>query len=583
MESNQLHQLLFSIESAISIDDKIARLNDLAWYYKKTSKFDEVIAVSEQIFETLKENPNVLQQGRILNTLGVMYMDQGHFSISLEKYEEAFTLFKSIDNKEFLSVILNNLGTIHRIKSNFIESIEYYKQSIKISEEFGFNHSLTSSLMNLGNVYRNLKEFTAAVEYYEKALQISTQCNYLEGISNVLGNLGNVYLDLKQYDKSLNFHFRSLDLSKQLDDLSSVAIDYGNIGTVYLELLDYYKAIEFFLQSLAITEQLENINSSAIKYTNLGVIYGTPEFEGYNFETALEYSKKALEIFESIDNKSLQLTTHKNIADILKHAKSWEDYSYHIEKHHQLHSEILNDKVLEYVKKYNFERKEAEREKELAIINAKAKERSKILEDILPKEIINRLINGETKIADSYDNVSLLFLDIVGFTQLTETVSAIELVDILDSIFGKFDSICKKYSVEKIKTIGDAYLAVAGATIPSNNPSVDIAKVACEIQTLSINDVNISSDVLLQFRIGLHKGNVVAGIIGEEKYSYDIWGDAVNVASRMESHSEAGRIHISDAFAKSIEHHSEFKIISRGEINIKGKGTMKTFWLERAG
>jgi adenylate cyclase len=582
MEANTIEQLLQSIKNSTSPFDKVGFLNNLAWKYKELSNYDDVKLISEQVLDLLKEYPNDFQYGRILNTLGVMYLDNGKFLQSNETLKQAYDLFVSVDNKEFQAVTLCNIGATLRSRAKYIEAIEYLSKSIRIAEDYNFSHVLVSSLLNVGNTYRNLKQFSIAIEYYNRALDISTSKNDKYGISSVYSNLGNVYSDLNQNEIALNYLFQALEINERLDDKSGVAIDLGNIGNIYFNILDYHNAIEYYLRSLSISEQLGNSNSTAIKYVNLGVVYGTPEFEGYNFEVSIGYFQKGLSLSLETENLYVQSLIHKNFADVYKFEKKWEEYSYNYEKFHEIHSKINTNKVLEYTKEYDFERKQAEREKELAIINAKANERSKILEDILPKEIINRLINGETKIADTYDNVSLLFLDIVGFTQLTETVSAIELVDILDKIFGKFDSICKKYSVEKIKTIGDAYLAVAGATIPSDNPSLDVANVACEIQAISINDLFNSSNVSIQFRIGLHRGNIVAGIIGEEKYSYDIWGDSVNIASRMESHSEPGKIHISEQFEKSIVQYPEFKLIQRGEISIKGKGTMNTFWLERA-
>ncbi|MBL8004636.1 MAG: adenylate/guanylate cyclase domain-containing protein, partial [Candidatus Kapabacteria bacterium] len=146
--------------------------------------------------------------------------------------------------------------------------------------------------------------------------------------------------------------------------------------------------------------------------------------------------------------------------------------------------------------------------------------------------------------------------------------------------------------LEKIKTIGDGYLAVANVTRPLKDHQVATAKSAIYLmETLKEFTVNIPAELGdtawirnmndIEIRIGIHTGEVVAGIIGKNKYTYDLWGDAVNVASRMESNSEAGRIHISEQFAKSIESNPEFSIIPRGTINIKGKGTMNTFWLER--
>jgi class 3 adenylate cyclase len=218
--------------------------------------------------------------------------------------------------------------------------------------------------------------------------------------------------------------------------------------------------------------------------------------------------------------------------------------------------------------------------------------RESILRNILPDSVTDRLVKGENPIADHFETASVLFMDLVGFTTLASIAPPKQLVYLLDAIFQKADEVVETFGLEKIKTIGDGYLAVANVTSPLENHQKATALSALQlIETMKDFTVNIPSDLGdtnwikdmndIEIRIGIHTGEVVAGIIGKNKYTYDLWGDAVNVASRMESNSEAGRIHISEAFAKSIEQHSEFLLIPRGEITIKGKGTMNTFWLEK--
>jgi class 3 adenylate cyclase len=183
-------------------------------------------------------------------------------------------------------------------------------------------------------------------------------------------------------------------------------------------------------------------------------------------------------------------------------------------------------------------------------------------------------------------------MDLVGFTSLSSIAPPKQLVYLLDTIFTKADEVVESFGLEKIKTIGDGYLAVANVTTPLEHHQKATALASLKLlETMRDFTVNIPTELGetdwinnmndIEIRIGIHTGEVVAGIIGKNKYTYDLWGDAVNVASRMESNSEPGRIHVSDEFAESIENNPEFSLISRGEISIKGKGTMKTFWLEK--
>ena len=180
--------------------------------------------------------------------------------------------------------------------------------------------------------------------------------------------------------------------------------------------------------------------------------------------------------------------------------------------------------------------------------------------------------------------------DIVGFTKLSSLLPAEELIDLLDIVFTRFDAICKKHGLEKIKTIGDAYMAACGAPVRYDNHAERAANAAIEMLEHFTIDHEFSVPVNLRFRIGLHSGSVVAGIIGENKYSYDLWGDAVNTASRMESHGEAGKIHVSEEFMQAFvglgselspSSPSSLRFVDRGEMEIKGKGMMKTYFLEK--
>ncbi|MCC5815554.1 MAG: FIST C-terminal domain-containing protein [Leptospira sp.] len=199
----------------------------------------------------------------------------------------------------------------------------------------------------------------------------------------------------------------------------------------------------------------------------------------------------------------------------------------------------------------------------------------KLLLNILPESIAERLKSGETKIADQFDNVTVLFADLVGFTSLSGKLNASEIVRILNLLFRNFDSLCDRYGIEKIKTIGDAYMAATGLPIPSEDHVFRIVKLA-KGMLKCLQLINDKENINLNLRIGFHSGSVVAGVIGKNKFIYDLWGDTVNIASRMESHGIPGRIHLSDASAKILM--NKIPLEKRGEIEIKGKGKMTT-WL----
>ena len=199
-----------------------------------------------------------------------------------------------------------------------------------------------------------------------------------------------------------------------------------------------------------------------------------------------------------------------------------------------------------------------------------------LLRNILPDKIACRLKYESQTIADSFADVTVLFADIVGFTELSSQVCATELVELLNGVFSRFDRLVEHHGLEKIKTIGDAYMVVAGLPEPRPDHAQAIAAMALDMQQ-AVQDFNIATNHQLNIRVGIHTGNVVAGVIGLKKFAYDIWGDTVNTASRMESHGVPGKIHVTDAVYDCLKAHYDFE--QRGKIQVKGKGEMSTYWL----
>jgi len=215
-------------------------------------------------------------------------------------------------------------------------------------------------------------------------------------------------------------------------------------------------------------------------------------------------------------------------------------------------------------------------EQSLAELKSEREKSERLLRNILPDEIADRLKNGESTIADSFQNVTVLFADLCGFTGFSQHVDAQHLVGMLDEIFSTFDHLAHVHGVEKIKTIGDAYMAVAGLPLPRADHADAVAGMALGMQS-AFRDLMDNRGLSLEVRIGIHSGAVVAGVIGRHKFTYDLWGDTVNLASRMESHGEPSRIHVSEATRRHLG--DRFRFADRGEVTIKGKGPMNTFFL----
>jgi adenylate cyclase len=220
-------------------------------------------------------------------------------------------------------------------------------------------------------------------------------------------------------------------------------------------------------------------------------------------------------------------------------------------------------------------RKEAEKALQLQQIQTE-----QLLLNILPQPIAVRLQEGQSPIADYFEDVSVLFADLVGFTTFSAQKTPAELVEILNVIFCEFDQLTTQHGLEKIKTIGDNYMIVGGLPIPRAGHATAIARMALDMQA-TLAQFNRTTGQNLQLRIGIHIGPVVAGVIGISKFSYDLWGDTVNIASRMESSGLPGKIQVTAAVRDRLQ--EQFYFEKRGHTNVRGKGEMLTYWLTGGG
>lgn len=205
------------------------------------------------------------------------------------------------------------------------------------------------------------------------------------------------------------------------------------------------------------------------------------------------------------------------------------------------------------------------------------RENERLLLNILPEPIADRLRHGEGLIADRFDDVTLLFADIVGFTELSSTMRPDELVAVLNDVFTVFDDLVEEHGLEKVKTIGDAYMVVGGLTDPSPDHPDRVARMAVALAA-RVAEIDAASVLGIRFRVGISCGPVVAGVIGTKKFIYDIWGDTVNLASRMESTGVPGRVQVTAAVEERLR--ERFRLAPRGLVEIKGKGFLPTWFLE---
>jgi len=248
-----------------------------------------------------------------------------------------------------------------------------------------------------------------------------------------------------------------------------------------------------------------------------------------------------------------------------------------------------NKHLIQELQEYNEQLEEKVRlrtqkiEKQKQIIEAAKIQSDALLLNILPAEIADELKQFGKSYARKHEQVSVLFADIKGFTSIAEKLTPVKLVTQLDEVFGAFDNIIAKYGMEKIKTIGDAYMCASGLPLADNENAIKSVKAALDMQQY-IKEFGAANKIqnlpVFEIRIGIHTGPLVAGVVGSKKFAYDIWGDAVNLASQMEQHSEAGKVNISGETYSLVK--DTFTCIHRGKIEAKSKGQVDMYFVESA-
>jgi len=250
-----------------------------------------------------------------------------------------------------------------------------------------------------------------------------------------------------------------------------------------------------------------------------------------------------------------------------KHGLTLSDFPIHDSSMDQVmfrEQRLINKKLEDLVHERTLEL-EAEQAKSESLLHA-----------MLPAGIVDRLKLGETSIADRFTEATVLFADLVGFTPLTLELPATEIIELLEGLFSYFDSLILKYAVEKIRTIGDNYMVASGVPLPRPDHAQALARMALDMSNY-IHSRPVHRDKKVDFRIGINSGPLIAGVIGDKKYQYDLWGDTVNTASRMESSGTAGKIQITRATYDLIR--EEFVCEPRGKVPVKGKGELETWYL----
>ena len=548
---------------------------------------------------------------------------------------KAFKISENIEDNKGVAEALYSLGVIHWQMGQYPKSIDYHFKSLNLYREQGELENISGILNNIGNIYKERGDYTTALQYYEESNEVIKA----EGAVNVisLSNIGTIYIKqgryaeaLEYYKKLINPESLGLKLNYYFPETHNAGIQ-KNLGIIYMHLGDFEASLDHYLQSIAIYQAASSFNRIPEIQLNIGLLN---ESAG-EVKSAVEWCQKSIDEYEKLKSIVGQRDACECLYKAYKLAGDQANALAYFEQYQRFSDSLQIEETAESLQKMEFANqmtsdsiKQAEEDQRIELLHnnevlkkdktrnvllsfgallmllvigifsrylyvnkaknsiEKEKKRSDdLLLNILPAEIAEELKEKGRAEARSFDQVSILFTDFVSFTQASEKLSATELVEEISACFEAFDDIAEQFQIEKIKTIGDSYMAAGGLPLPHKDAVKNTVLAALEMQDYiqrRRTQKALKGETGFEMRAGIHVGSVVAGIVGRKKFQYDIWGDAVNTASRMESYGKAGAFNISQETYTLLKDDVTLAFKNRGKNEVKGKGEIDMWFVKKA-
>ncbi|MCD6012275.1 MAG: hypothetical protein K0Q79_2137 [Flavipsychrobacter sp.] len=584
-------------------------LNAMGTVYMIKGDYSQSLECYQRGLKLYKELDNIRGVAAATCNIGNVYYSYGDYPKALEYYFKALKIDEANGYKQYTAFDVNNIANIYGKQGNYSKALEYYERGLKINEEIESKGGAATCTGNMGNIYREMKDYAKALEYFSKALKMDMETGDKPGIVKFTSNIGIVYKEQKKYAAAFEYLQSGLKLAEAIGEKEMIATDLYRIGDLYLEIIadttlttqvtrssvnnspdllpNDYKAtvtlpvgkkallkgaFDHLQRGLAVAKEINNPEDMLDCYKSLAKAY---ELSG-DYKKSLEMTANWHAIQDSIfstenRNKIARMEdARKEYIDSLKAAEAQKTAD--AKAAHRRNYELIGGGVLLLALGFIFVLR-----KNNKVLDKEKKKSDNLLLNILPEEVAGQLKETGAAAARNFDDVTVLFTDFVNFTEASGRMKPEALIEELDTCFKKFDAITGKYGIEKIKTIGDAYLAVCGLPQPNPEHALNIVKAAQEITVYMQDREAKMGNSTFQIRIGIHSGSVVAGIVGVKKFAYDIWGDTVNTAARMEQNSEAGKINISQTTYDLVK--DKINCEYRGEIDAKGKGQLKMYYV----
>lgn len=560
--------------------------------YDFKGMYDSTFLMFDQGLQLAEKHNLDMIRGDLLNNYSITLAIVGKMGESIDHALSALAIFESAGDSTRLSKVYNNLG-LRYSEMDFKETaLTYYLKATAINERWRDTMRLVYNYGNIGLLYYELNNSDSAYEYLIKSLKLQdTVQNRLE-YSISLHFLALVYEQKKLFDEAFALEHRAYNIAKELhDDLGMIPILRGK-ASIKRKLGEMQTSLDYLHQALELAQRIGARVYLINIYQDLAESYA----ELSNFKEAFRFNSLYTNLKDSIQsvekNKAVELIKEfendKKQREIKLLTKDSEIQQLSIKRQKIIKNSVIIVGGLllllailllhryRYVRKTNSELAEKNQ-----IINYEKDRSDKLLLNILPAETAEELKTNGYAEAKTFEMVTVMFTDFVGFTKMAEKLTAQELVGEIDHCFKNFDEIISIFNIEKIKTIGDSYMCAGGLPVINTSNPMDVVKAAIGIQRFMLNlkaERKAAGKPYFDLRLGIHTGPVIAGVVGVKKYQYDIWGDTVNIASRMESSSEPEKVNISQTTYEHIKDH--FSCTYRGKIEAKNKGCIDMYYVD---
>lgn len=547
--------------------------------YYLQGKYKDAVINWQQALEVYKQNGDEKGVANMLSNQGAVYFAQGDDAKAFELYLESLKISEKTGDTLRILTSLNNIGGVYLNKpATYQKALEYFQRSYKLSRAINDQYTIGTSSVNLGEAYYKMGDDKTALIYLNESVKA------YEGTENLpysLNYIGRVYVRQQKFDSAVYTHMKAYEYSKKLDTKLDMTQSLVGLAQAYLAQGNFNAAIDAYKKSLQVGRELNAVTELKDAYEGLTNAYASRS----DYLNAFNFQKLLLAIKDTIYN----INTDKKLGTL--------QFTFDLEKKESQISLLNKDKEIQ---QQEISRQKIVRNsfiggfgivllfamvffKQRNKISKEKKRSDELLLNILPEETAEELKATGSAKAKSFDMVSVLFTDFKNFTQASEKLTPEELVAEINYCYSEFDRIIQKYGIEKIKTIGDSYMCAGG--LPTQNDTHAYDVVAAGLEMVAFIEENKKEKIAkgipyFELRLGINTGPVVAGIVGIKKFAYDIWGDTVNTASRMESSGEIGRVNISGNTYEVVK--DKFSCTHRGKIEAKNKGFIDMYFVESA-